>query len=91
MTRNRDAFDAQMTKCRVVSVENCSPPAEDEAALTRAHLALKRMPARTLRIFVASRVDGLRYAEIARRERMTCRQVRRHMRRAIKIIAKHMP
>ena len=62
----------------------------EAAKLARAFIALERMSPRTFRVFVSSQVEGRRYAEIARRECMTIGQVRRHMRRAIAIIAKHM-
>jgi len=52
-----------------------------------ARRALERMPSRTRTIFVASQVERLSFAEIARREHMALWQVRRHMRRAICIIA----
>ena len=42
----------------------------------RAKAALARMPARTRRIFVANRVEGLSYAEIAEREGLFHWQVR---------------
>jgi DNA-directed RNA polymerase specialized sigma24 family protein len=48
------------------------------------------MPSRTRAIFIASQVEGLSYAEIARREGLFLWQVRRHMLRAIRIIAREM-
>lgn len=62
----------------------------DADKLVRAKAALERMPARTRRVFVAHRVEGLSYAEIAEREGLFHWQVRRHMLRAIRIIARDM-
>ena len=62
----------------------------DPAAAARARAALERMPARTRMIFIANRVEGLSYAEIARREGLFRWQVRRHMLRAIRIIARDL-
>lgn len=59
----------------------------DLARIAKARRALERMPSRMLRVFVASQVERLSFAEIARREHMALWQVRRHMRRAIRIIA----
>lgn len=64
--------------------------ASDPAAVARAKAALERMPARTRMIFLANRVEGLSYAEIARREGLFRWQVRRHMLRAIRIIARDL-
>ncbi|WP_327754028.1 sigma factor-like helix-turn-helix DNA-binding protein (plasmid) [Sphingobium sp. SJ10-10] len=64
--------------------------APDAAAVARAKAALERMPARTRMIFFANRVEGLSYAEIARREGLFRWQVRRHMLRAIRIIARDL-
>lgn len=64
--------------------------ASDPAAVARAKAALERVPARTRMIFIANRVEGLSYAEIARREGLFRWQVRRHMLRAIRIIARDL-
>jgi DNA-directed RNA polymerase specialized sigma24 family protein len=42
-------------------------------------------------VFVANRVEGLSYAEIAKREGMFLWQVKRHMLRAIRIITRDTP
>ena len=60
----------------------------DLARIAKARRALERMPSRTLRVFVASQVGRLSFAESARREHMALWQVKRHMRRAIRIIAR---
>jgi RNA polymerase sigma factor (sigma-70 family) len=62
--------------------------ASDEARAARARRALERMPARTRAIFIASLAERLSFAEIAKREGICLWQVRRHMRRAIAIIAR---
>lgn len=62
----------------------------DPAKSARARGALDRMPARTRMVFVANRVEGLSYVEIAKRERMFLWQVKRHMLRAIRIITREM-
>ena len=59
----------------------------DLARVAKARRAFERMPSRTLRVFLASQVGRLSFAEIARREHMALWQVRWHMRRAIRIIA----
>lgn len=63
----------------------------DPVANARARAALERMPARTRMVFLANRVEGLSYAEIARREGMFLWQVKRHMLRAIRIITRDTP
>ena len=60
----------------------------DAETMAKAGRALARMPARTFAIFVASQVEGLSYAEIAKREHIALWRVRRHMLRAIRIIAR---
>ena len=64
--------------------------APDPAIRAKARAAVARMPSRTRAIFIASQVEGLSYAEIARREGLFLWQVRRHMLRAIRIIAREM-
>ena len=64
--------------------------AHDPARTEKAKAALARMPKRTLDIFIANQVEGLSYVEIARREGLFLWQVRRHMLRAIRIIACEM-
>lgn len=90
MSKNHGLPDTQVTVHGLTGLEDERMAAEDDAALARARLALKQMPPRTLRIFTASQVEGLRYAEIARREQMPLGRVRRHMRLAIRIIVQHM-
>jgi len=90
MSKNHGLPDTQVTGHGHAELEDERMAAEDDAARARARLALKQMPPRTLRIFTASQVEGLRYAEIARREHMTLGRVRRHMRFAIRIIAQNM-
>ncbi|WIW90516.1 sigma factor-like helix-turn-helix DNA-binding protein (plasmid) [Sphingobium sp. V4] len=62
----------------------------DPERTEKAKAALARMPKRTLDIFIANQVEGLSYVEIARREGLFLWQVRRHMLRAIHIIAREM-
>lgn len=62
----------------------------DPAKIEKAKAAFARMPKRTLEIFLLSQVEGLSYVEIAKREGLFLWQVRRHMLRAIRIIAREM-
>jgi len=62
----------------------------DPAGIEKAKAAFARMSKRTLKIFILSQVEGLSYVEIAKREGLFLWQVRRHMLRAIRIIAREM-
>lgn len=54
----------------------------------RIKAALEALPERTYRIFYLNIVERMSHAEIARQEWMFVWQVRRHMRRAFRAIAK---
>ena len=49
-----------------------------------------RLSAETWQIFLAKRLDGLSYAQIARRTGLSVRQVERHMIKAIVVIDREM-
>jgi RNA polymerase sigma-70 factor (ECF subfamily) len=52
--------------------------------------AVAAMPRKQREIFLAHRLDGLSYADIASRTGLTARQVERHMARAIYKLCKQM-
>ncbi|WP_169793925.1 sigma-70 family RNA polymerase sigma factor [Sphingobium cupriresistens] len=54
----------------------------------RIKAALEALPDRTYRIFFLNMVEKMSHVEIAKQEWMFVWQVRRHMRRAIRAIAK---
>jgi RNA polymerase sigma-70 factor (ECF subfamily) len=59
------------------------PPDPAAEELARMEAIVRRMPRLTRDIFMAHRLDGMAYHEIARRTGLTVRQVERHMARAI--------
>lgn len=52
--------------------------------------AVTAMPRKQREIFLAHRLDGLSYAEIAKRTGLSVRQVERHMARALYKLCKQM-
>ena len=60
-------------------------PAQQEL-IKRMEATIARMPRLTREVFVANRIDGLRYEDIGRRTGLTTRQVERHMARAIALL-----
>lgn len=56
---------------------------DQQELIARMEVILHRLPRRTRDIFLAHRVEGLSYAEIAERNGLTERQVERHMVRAL--------
>jgi RNA polymerase sigma factor (sigma-70 family) len=66
-----------------------SDPADPDL-LRRMEAAILNMPRRQRDIFLAHRVHGMSYGEIADRTGLTMRQVERHMAKAIYKLAKQM-
>lgn len=59
------------------------PPDADPAPVERLEEIVRRMPRLTREIFLANRLDGMTYPEIARGTGLSVRKVERHMARAI--------
>ncbi len=59
----------------------CDTP--DHELLRRIEQAMLNIPTLQREIFMAHRLDGLSYDELAERTRLTVRQIERHMARAI--------
>lgn len=59
------------------------PPSSDPELLNRIEQALTTLPCRDREIFLAHRVDGLSYQEIANRTGLSVRRVERHIARAL--------
>jgi len=57
--------------------------------LNRLEAVLLRLPARTREIFLAHRLDGWSYAEIAARTGLSVKTVEKHMSRAISYLGRH--
>ena len=73
-----------------VSIDDAPPPAPDQVAaleardtLRRLEAAILRLKPRTREIFLAHRIDGFSYAEIANRTGLSVKAVEKHMSRAI--------
>jgi RNA polymerase sigma-70 factor (ECF subfamily) len=62
----------------------------DAELFRRLEEAVAAMPRRQREVFLAHRLDGLSYAEIARRTGLSVRQVERQMVRAIAKLCKQM-
>ena len=56
---------------------------DDAELLRRLERAIRTVPRRTREIFLAHRLDGMSYAQIAQRTGLSVRQVERHMARTI--------
>jgi RNA polymerase sigma-70 factor (ECF subfamily) len=59
-------------------------------ALNRASVALLELPERTRTIFVLRRLEGMRYADVARRLGISVSAVEKHMVRAIAHLTERM-
>lgn len=59
------------------------PPSSDPEFLERLNQAIATLPRRDREIFLAHRVDGLSYQEIADRTGLSVRRVERHIARAL--------
>ncbi len=59
------------------------PPSSDPEFLERLNQAIANLPHRDRDIFLAHRVDGLSYQEIADRTGLSLRRVERHIARAL--------
>jgi len=59
------------------------PPSSDPEFLNRLEQAIASLPRRNREIFLAHRVDGLSYQEIANRTGLSVRRVERHIARAL--------
>lgn len=64
--------------------------ANERELIERLEASLARMPRRTRDIFLANRLRGLSYDEIAEGSGLSVRQVERHMARAIAMIDRFM-
>ena len=62
---------------------NGPPDAQQQELIERLQAIMLRMPRLRRQIFIAHRLDGMAYVEIARGTGLTVRQVERHMARAI--------
>jgi RNA polymerase sigma factor (sigma-70 family) len=62
----------------------------DPELLRRMEEAMRNIPKLQREIFLAHRLDGMSYGEIARRTGLTVRQVERHMARALYKLAKQI-
>ncbi len=62
----------------------------DPGLLRRMETAMMNMPKRQRHIFIAHRVHGMSYRDIAERTGLTVRQVERQMAKAIYKLAKQM-
>lgn len=56
---------------------------DDAEIRRRLERAMRRVPRRTREVFLAHRLDGMSYREIAERTGLSVREVERHMMRAI--------
>jgi RNA polymerase sigma-70 factor (ECF subfamily) len=82
------------------SLENHSPPVQDchnplaqlehRDMLRRLEAAMLRLKPKTREIFLAKRLDGMSYAEIAERTGLSVKGVEKHMTKAIALIGRAM-
>lgn len=77
-----------MTRIEPTTAEPVALAKGDPARLARHGEVMRRWPQRTLAVFIAHRVDGMTFAEVAVATGLSVRQVRRSMRDAIRRIAK---
>ena len=63
----------------------------DETQLQRVERALSRLDRPTRNIFLAHRLDGMDYAEIAERTGLSVKQVERRIARAMRCLGKIQP
>lgn len=75
-----------------VEIAGCDPVASLEARdrLVRIEEALSRLKPLTSQIFLACRLDGYSYAEIAQQTGLSVRGVEKQMHRAIKQLGRHL-
>lgn len=75
-----------------VEVGGGDPVAAAEARDILAHIEaiVMRLPVRTREIFLAHRIDGYSYTEIAARTGLSVKTVEKHMSRAIGYVARHL-
>jgi DNA-directed RNA polymerase specialized sigma24 family protein len=66
------------------------PDPNQQELIARMEAIMLRLPTMTREIFLAHRLDGMLYDEIAGRTGLTVRQVERHIARAIVIIDRDM-
>jgi RNA polymerase sigma-70 factor (ECF subfamily) len=66
------------------------PEPNQQELIERIEAIMLRLPRLTREIFMAHRLDGMPFDEIARRTGLTIRQVERHIARAIVIIDRDM-
>lgn len=59
------------------------PPSSDPEFLNRIEQAMLSLPPKTREIFIAHRVHGLSYQQIANRTGLSVRRVERHIARAL--------
>lgn len=58
--------------------------------LGRLEAAMRRLKPRTREIFLAKRLDGMNYAEIARRTGLSVRRLERHVAKALATIDREL-
>lgn len=90
LLRDRRRADARCDAALHISVDDVDLPSPDLQAqleardmLRRIEAAMERLPAKTRAIFMAHRVEGLSYAEIAVRWGMTVKGVEKQMSKAL--------
>jgi RNA polymerase sigma-70 factor (ECF subfamily) len=90
LLRDRSKRDSRQMRSSHVSVDDEMPPGIDQQRLlesrdmlTRIEAAMLRLRPRTREIFMAHRIDGLSYAEIAERTGLSVKGVEKQMSKAI--------
>jgi len=88
---------SRQSRANHVALEETELPAPDMIAaleardmLNRLELIMRRMKPRTREIFLAHRIDGYTYGEIAARTGLSIKGVEKHMTRAIATIDRNM-
>lgn len=97
LVRNQARHEARIDRARHVSIDDVDIAGPDPMAaleardqLVRIEAALNKLKPFTRDIFVAHRVDGYSYEEIARRTGLSVRGVEKQMRTAIKKLGRHL-
>ena len=94
-----DAYRASRNRCEHVLLEEVvridSTPGAEAVLLARERIArlsecLACLDARTRRIFLAQRVDGMSYLEIARDNRLSVSSVEKHIAKATLMVTRAM-
>lgn len=95
--RNRAKSALQRSMTKHVAIDDVVIPGPDTIAsleardlLRRLQIVLTRLPRKTRDIFLAHRVDGLSYKELAEKEGLSMKGVEWHMRKAITYLDKAM-